>query len=107
MERTAHDDATPFAFGNLEIRDVTPSGLNRVKLAQIEVPIGADNPPFAAAGADKVYVCMRGEVEFVIEGETARLGAGDVLLVEANEQYSYHNGGYEPAWLTLIQLQHE
>lgn len=106
MELTTHKEADSFDFGHLTIRDLTPSRLQAVTLAEVEVPIGAENPPFAATGNDKVYVCIEGDVEFVIEAEPVRLAAGDSLLVDAGEHYSYHNGGYQPARLLLVQLPH-
>lgn len=104
MELKRYSDAEPFPFGNLSIRDVTPELLGVASMAEIEVPIAADNPPFAAAGKKKVYVGISGDVEFDIGGERVRVRSGDVLLVEAGEKYSYHNGGYEPARLLLLQI---
>ncbi len=103
MELKRYRDTASFPFGHLTIRDMTPEKLY-ASMAEIEVPIGADNPPFAAIGKKKVYVCISGEIEFEIAGGRARLGRGDVLLVEAGEQYSYHNGGYEPGRLLLLQI---
>ncbi len=104
MEIKRYAEAGSFPFGNLAVRDVTPESFERFTLAEIEVPIGADNPPYAAAGKDKVYVGITGEIEFVIGGEPVRVTRGDVLVVRAGEQYSYHNGGYEMGRLFLLQV---
>lgn len=103
MELLRYEDAQTFPFGHLLVRDMTPESFNKLSLAEVEVPIGAENPPFAAADADKVYVGIAGEIEFVIGDETARVKRGDVLVVRSGELYSYHNGGYEMGRLFLLQ----
>ncbi len=104
MEIKRYAEAGAFPFGHLVIRDMTPDSFERLSLAEIEVPIGAENPPYAAAGNDKVYVGVTGEIEFVIDGESTRVARGDVLVVRSGEQYSYHNGGYEMGRLFLMQV---
>ncbi len=104
MEINRYAEAASFPFGHLVVRDMTPGSFDRLSLAEIEVPIGADNPPFAAALNDKVYVGITGEVEFVVGGAPVRMGRGDVLVIRAGEQYSYHNGGYEMGRLFLLQV---
>ena len=104
MEIKRYRDAESFPFGNLSIRDMTPGLFTQATLSEVEVPIGADNPPFAAPANDKVYVGVSGEIEFKIEGQTTRVRRGDVLVVHQGEQYSYHNGGYQMGRLFLIQV---
>lgn len=83
---------------------MTPPSLFAASMAEVEVPIGADTPPFAAIEKKKVYVGVSGEIEFDISGDQVRVRRGDVLLIEKGEQYSYHNGGYEPGRLLLLQI---
>lgn len=104
MEITRYRDTASFPFGNLVVRDMTPESFSRLSLAEVEVPIGALNPPYAAAAKDKVYVGISGEIEFVVDGTSVRLARGDVLVVRAGEEYSYHNGGYEMGRLFLLQV---
>ena len=104
MELKRHADADPTPFGHLSIRDVTPAELAVASMAEIEVPIGADNPPFAAVEKKKVYVVITGDIEFNVGGDGVRVRSGDVLLIEPGEEYSYHNGGYEPGRLLLLQI---
>lgn len=103
MELKRYDEIESFPFGNLEIRDMTPSVFREAKMAEVEVPIGADNPPYAAAENEKVYVGMSGDIEFKVGGESIRIRRGDVLVINRGEQYSYHNGGYEQGRLFVIQ----
>lgn len=104
MELKRYAEATSFPFGHLVVRDMTPESFARLSLAEVEVPIGAENPPYAAAEKDKVYVGISGEIAFVVGGESTRVTRGDVLVVRAGEQYSYHNGGYEMGRLLLLQV---
>ena len=103
MELKRYDEAESFPFGNLEIRDMTPSVFREAKMAEIDVPIGADNPPYAAAENEKVYVGISGDIEYNVGGESVRIRRGDVLVINRGEQYSYHNGGYEQGRLFLVQ----
>ncbi len=104
MEIKRYSEAESFPFGHLVVRDMTPSSLDQMSLAEVEVPIGAENPPFAEATNEKVYVGISGQIEFSIEGESVRIGRGDVLVIRSGERYSYHNGGYEMGRLFLLQV---
>ena len=104
MEITRYAETESFPFGHLAVRDMTPSSFDRLSLAEVEVPIGAENPPFASAGNEKVYVGISGEIEFSVDGEAVRIGRGDVLVIREGEHYSYHNGGYEMGRLFLLQI---
>ena len=103
MELRTYDGVEPFPFGNLTVRDMTPETFTRLSMAVVEVPIGAEHPPFAEQRKEKIYVGLQGEVQFTCEGETALLNPGDVLVFDPGEQYSYHNGGYEPGRLLVLQ----
>jgi mannose-6-phosphate isomerase-like protein (cupin superfamily) len=103
VEINRYADAVTFPIGHLTVRDMTPDSFGSLSLAEVEVPIGADNPPYAAADKDKVYIGITGDIEFVIDGTSTRVARGDVLVIRTGEQYSYHNGGYEMGRLFLIQ----
>ena len=104
MELKRYADAASFQFGNLVVRDMTPSLFDVATFTEIEVPIGADNPPYAAETSDKVYIGVTGEIEFTIRDEVRRIGPGDVLVIHAGESFRYHNGGYAPGRLFVIQV---
>ena len=104
MEIKRYRDAESFEFGHLVIRDMTPPAFDIATFSEVEVPIGAVNPPYAAPANDKVYIGAAGEIEFNIDGEAVRLRRGDVLVIHKGEQYRYHNGGYELGRLFLMQL---
>ena len=103
MELKSYDKAASFPFGNLTVRDMTPESFSQLSMAVVEVPLGADNPPFAEQRKEKIYVVLEGEVEFTSGEESALVGQGDVLVLSGGEQYSYHNGGYVPARLLVLQ----
>ena len=104
MDLHRYDDTASFSFGHLQVRDMVPTGFDRLSIAEIEVPIGADNPPYAGAAADKVYVGITGDIEFRSGDHAARVRRGDVLIVRSGERYSYHNGGYETGRMLLLQI---
>ncbi len=103
MELKTYDQVAPFPFGNLTVRDMTPESFTQVSMAIIEVPIGADNPPFAEERKEKIYIVLEGEVEFTTGEHSALIGTGDVLVFGGGERYSYHNGGYVTARLLVLQ----
>ena len=104
MELKRYADAASVQFGNLVIREMTPSLFDVATFTEIEVPIGADNPPYAAEINDKVYVGVEGEIEFSIGRTAVHVGPGDVLVIHAGDSFSYHNGGYAPGRLFVIQV---
>ena len=64
MELKAYDGVAPFPFGNLTVHDMTPETFTRLSIAVVEVPIGAEHPPFAEQRKEKIYVGLQGEVQF-------------------------------------------
>ena len=103
MELKIYRDESPFPFGTLRVRNMTPKSFAELSISVVEVPIGGEHPPFAEQRNEKAYVGLSGEVLFSCDGETALVTRGDVLVFEAGEQYSYHNGGYEPGRLLVLQ----
>ena len=72
-------------------------------MAIVEVPIGAEHPPFAEHRKEKIYIVLEGEIQFTTGDETAQARPGDALVFSGGEQYSYHNGGYAPGRLLVLQ----
>ncbi len=103
MELKKLSSEDPFPFGTLTVRDMTPETFTRLSMGVVEVPIGGEHPPFAEERKEKIYVGMRGVVQFTCGDETALVGPGDVLVFTGGEQFTYHNGGYEPAQLLVLQ----
>lgn len=104
MDIKRYKEAESFPFGHLLIRDMTPDLFSKATLSEIEVPIGADNPPYAAPANEKVYIGVSGDIEFRVGNQSTRVRRGDVLVVHGGEHYSYHNGGYEMGRLLVIQV---
>ena len=73
MEIKKYGTAESFPFGYLTIRDMTPTLFTSATMTEVEVPVGAENPPYAALANDKVYVGVTGEIEFSIDGDATRL----------------------------------
>ena len=47
---------------------------------------------------------LQGELEFRVEGKTHRLRRGDSIHIGVDEEYGFHNGGYEEGRLLLIRM---
>lgn len=104
MELKRYADATPFVFGDLELRELTPEAFGAASFAEVIVPIGADRTPRISEKDHRMYVVLVGEIEFTVEGEILRLIPGDVLHVDKGETYGFHNGGYQEGRLLLIRV---
>ncbi len=104
MELKRYADAAPFIFGDFELRELTPDAYSGSSFAEIVVPIGADRTPRVSEKDHRMYVGLVGDIEFKVDGETLRLGPGDVLHIDKGEEYGFHNGGYQESKLLLIRV---
>jgi mannose-6-phosphate isomerase-like protein (cupin superfamily) len=68
----------------------------------IEVPPGARHGEAWSRRSDKYYVVASGEIDFVLDGETQALKAGDFCFVRQGRRFSYANASSKPAMLVLV-----
>jgi len=104
MELKRYADQHPFAFGDIELRELTPDAFTVASFAEIVLPIGIERPARENAKDHRIYLCLRGEIEFTVDDTTVRLSGGDVLHIDKGETYRFHNGGYEEGRLLLIRV---
>jgi len=104
MELKRYTDQHPFAFGDIELRELTPQAFTTASFAEIILPIGVERPARKNEKDHRIYVCLRGEIEFTVGDATFRLSGGDVLHIDKGETYGFHNGGYEEGRLLLIRV---
>lgn len=89
-------------FGGLRIRDYTAQLGCSSSVAFIGVPPGKSHAEAWSRRSDKYYLVIEGEVQFVIDGETARLGTGDFCWIRQGQRFSYANEGIDSAALVLV-----
>ena len=81
------------------------SGLEGQRLEPFVVTLeaGTDSGPGSMIhdGHELVY-CLEGTIEYVIEGKSYRLGAGESLLFEARLPHCWRNPGDAPALFLLV-----
>ncbi|MCL1595351.1 MAG: cupin domain-containing protein [Actinomycetia bacterium] len=104
MELRRYSDAVPFAFGDFELRELTPTAFELASFAEIIVPIGVDRPQRESVKDHRMYLCLQGDIQFTVDGEMFRIGRGDVLHIDKGETYGFHNGGYEEGRLLLFRV---
>ena len=104
MELKRYTDVQPFAFADIELRELTPESFDAASFAEIVLPIGVERPARKNAKDHRMYICFQGEIEFTVGDETFRLGVGDVLHIDKGETYGFHNGGYQEGRLLLIRV---
>ncbi len=80
---------TPFSFYDLTIRELSPTGYERLSVAEVRVPPGATHPKARSTKSDKLYVCIEGTITFQLNGESLQLPSLDVLLIPRAEWFSY------------------
>ena len=104
MELKRYTDIDPFAFADIELRELTPDSFDAASFAEVVLPIGVERPERKNAKDHRMYICFRGEIEFTVEDDTFRITPGDVLHIDKGETYGFHNGGYEEGRLLLIRV---
>lgn len=104
MELRRYSDQTAFAFGDIQLRELTPDSFALASFAEVVLPIGVDRPSRENEKDHRIYICFRGDIEFTVGDETFRMTTGDVLHVDKGETYGFHNGGYEEGRLLLIRV---
>lgn len=60
------------------------------------VPVGQKCPEHSA-GAEHLFLGLRGSVTFKVAGTEYRLGPNDLLYIAAGVMYEFWNSGFEPA----------
>jgi len=104
MELRRYSDAKPFEFGDLELRELTPDAFDLASFAEIILPIGVERPQRASVKEHRMYLCLRGDIQFTVDDASFRISQGDVLHIAKGEVYGFHNGGYEEARLLLFRV---
>ena len=104
MELKRYRDQQPFAFGDIELRELTPDAFPVASFAEVVLPIGIERPARENTKDHRIYICFRGDIEFTVGDETFRMATGDVLHIDKGETYGFHNGGYEEGRLLLIRV---
>ena len=104
MELKRYADVPPFAFADIQLRELTPDAFDLASFAEIVLPIGVERPERTNAKDHRMYICFRGDIEFVVDEETFHLTPGDVVHIDKGETYGFHNGGYEEGRLLLIRV---
>lgn len=104
MEIKRYSDAAAFEFADFTLRELGPESVEEASMAEIFLPIGADRPPRISRKRHRIYVCLAGEIEFMVSEQVVRLTRGDTLYISQGEEYGFHNGGYEDGRLLLIRM---
>lgn len=88
------DEAPTVAFGNGLRRLVyTPSDVHELQVIrmQLDPGVSAGQEAYALHGGMQFLQVLRGTLEFRLESESLRLGAGDSLTFPGNRLHTYRN----------------
>ena len=97
-----HDDIEPFDFGGLKIREVTRS--ERCSLAEIDVPPGVDHSRARSKVSEKIYVCLSGRVQFIVDERPIEIGPRESLEIPTGTWFEYRNTQSDPARMLLVHV---
>lgn len=86
-------------------------------LAEVEVRAGAEPPPHAHAHEEESFYVLEGDVDFVVDGTTKRLGSGDFAVLPRGHIHGFRvrsdrarmlimvtPGGLEEAFIATSEL---
>jgi mannose-6-phosphate isomerase-like protein (cupin superfamily) len=104
VELKRYTDVAPFEFGDFTVRELSPEVFSIGSVAEILVPMGAERDSRVSEKTHRMYVVVKGDLEFRVAGTTFRVGPGDTIHISEGEEYGFHNGGYEEARLLLIRV---
>ena len=98
MQYTSNASAPSHEWRGMLIRELTdPAAPFGGSLVEVDCPAGTRHPVARTTKCETYYYCVRGEVAFEAGGRSGVLQQGDLLVVDANEWYSYSTE--EPALL--------
>lgn len=103
MQISRYEQASPYQFADLWLRELSPDAMQAGSIAEITLPIGVERPSRHSQKVDRVYVGLEGEVQFTVDGEEVMVGRGDVIHIARGEEYGYYNGGQMEARLLLFR----
>lgn len=104
MNHSRLQNVPPTDFMGLLIRDPAPKSLQSASVAHVEVPPGVAHPRARSTRSDKLYICIDGSLEFVIDGERVEIEPVDLLVIEKGEWFEYRNTGARAAAALLVHI---
>lgn len=100
--RVTRGSIAPLEFDGLRIFDYTAGRACSSSIATIEVPPGARHAEAWSRRSDKYYLVSSGEIDFVLDGDSQALKAGDFCFVAQGRRFSYANKSRSLATLVLV-----
>lgn len=104
MHHSRLQNVPPVDFIGLLIRDPSLDSVRSASVAHIEVPPGASHPRARSTGSDKLYICIAGCLEFVVDSERIEVESVDLLVIEKGEWFEYRNSGTAAAVVLLVHV---
>ena len=100
--RVSRGSIAPLDFDGLRIFDYTAGQSSSSSIAMIEIPPGGRHAEAWSRRSDKYYLLVGGELEFVLDGDSRTLHAGDFCFVKQGRRFSYVNRGPNLAAAVLV-----
>ena len=104
MRHVINQTIKPHEWRGISIRDLTPADADsQGSLVEVDVPAAIQHPRARSTRCETFYYGLQGEVAFEVDGRGLLLRPGDLVMIEANEWYSYRTAA-EPAKLLSFNV---
>jgi mannose-6-phosphate isomerase-like protein (cupin superfamily) len=89
----------------ITIRELTPPDASwHGSLVEVDVPAGVIHPVARSTLCETFYYCLAGALDFEAGGRQHKVSAGDLVLIEPGEWYSYRNDSALPCRLLSFNV---
>lgn len=92
MQHITGSSAAVHEWRGITIRELTPPGADwSGSLVEVDVPASIRHPVARSMKCGTFYYCDYGELEFEVGAQKFLVSAGDLVVIEPGEWYSYRN----------------
>ena len=95
--------AKEMQLGDLHVLAYTAELDGSSSMAITKVPPGASHRKVRSSRSDKYYYMVKGELEFVVDGETQTMMEGDACIVPVGQTFKYKNASDDESSVLVVQ----
>lgn len=105
MNHIPHVLMPAHVWRGITITELTPPDSTwQGSIVQVDVPAGTRHPLARSTKCESYYYCDHGELDFEIEPDLFHVSAGDLVVIQPGQWYSYHNTSVSPVRLLSFNI---